>query len=69
MVEDFGEGIDSGFEEEKKDNKIWIIIAVVVVVLCCCCIVGAAGVSWLWKNGDQLIEGWGSVLNLSTLLL
>ncbi|MDD2921550.1 MAG: hypothetical protein PHQ36_04620 [Anaerolineales bacterium] len=45
-------------EAPKKNNKA-IIIGVVVVVLLCCCCVGIFGASWLWNNGDALIQSLG----------
>jgi len=69
MSEDFGEAIDTEFEEEKKDNKIWIIVAVVAVILCCCCVIVIAGGSWVWNNGDRYLEGFGQIPSLANLLL
>jgi hypothetical protein len=69
MSEDFGENIDTGFEEEmedKKDNKIWIIIAVVAVLLCCCCAASIGLGYWLWNNGDDLF-GISYVIGQSSL--
>jgi hypothetical protein len=69
MAEDFGEPIVSDeyeVEGEQKDNKIWIIIAVVVVVLCCCCVIAGTAGSWLWNNGDDLLQG--SVYQFISLL-
>jgi uncharacterized membrane protein len=69
MSEDFGEVVDTEFEEEKKDNKVWIIVAVVAVILCCCCVVVIAGGTWLYNNGDALLDSFGSIFNLTNLLL
>ncbi len=41
--------------EQKKSNKTWIIVLVVVVVLCCLCSCIGIG-TWMWNNGDSLME-------------
>jgi hypothetical protein len=41
--------------QQKKSNKTWIIILVVVVVLCCLCSCIGIG-SYLWTNGDSLLQ-------------
>ena len=46
-------------EEPKKGNKvIWFIVIVLVVLCCCCAVFGGAG-TWLWYNGDALLEEFG----------
>ena len=54
MAEEFGTPITP--EEGKSKSRVWIIVVVIVVVLLCCCCFSALGVSWLWNNGDQLLE-------------
>jgi len=39
----------------KKSNKTWIIVLVVLLVLCCLCTCIAGG-TWLWNNGDAILE-------------
>jgi len=38
----------------KKNNTVWIIVIVVVLLLCCCCLILVG--TWLWNNGDSLIN-------------
>ncbi|MBN1147580.1 MAG: hypothetical protein JXA78_10005 [Anaerolineales bacterium] len=67
MTDDFGtpnaEASFSAFEEQpkKSNSKIWIII-IVLVVLCCCCVVVGGAMTWLWYNGDALLEEFGAQL-------
>jgi len=39
----------------KKSSKTWIIVLVVILVLCCLCTCAAGG-TWLWNNGDAILE-------------
>ena len=57
----------TGAQPPKSNRTIWIIAIVAVVLLCCCCL-GSAAV-WLWNNGDQFIEQFGSVLPAAIQLL
>jgi len=57
MAEEFGPPVPPLEEAPaKKSNTTLIIVIVVLVVLCCCCVVFGSSLSWLWFNGDQLIE-------------
>ncbi len=44
----------------KKSNTPLIIAVIVIVILCICCL-AAAGIYYLYQNGDQLF-GTGSLL-------
>ncbi len=47
-------------EPPKKSRTVWIIVIVVLVLLCCCCLLATAGLgTWLWDNGDKLMEDLG----------
>lgn len=57
MAEDFGTPYPPFEEEAKKSNNtLLIIIIVVLLLLCCCCLIFGGGVTWLWYNGDALLE-------------
>ena len=45
--------------EPKKSNSMLWIILIVLVVLCCCCVVLGGAMTWLWYNGDALIDEFG----------
>jgi hypothetical protein len=64
MTEDYGPTLEAPLppleEEPKKNNtSLLIIIIVVVLLLCCCCVVLGGGLTWLWFNGDQLLNDLG----------
>lgn len=41
-------------------RTVLIIVAVVLVVLCCCCLAALGVFSWLWNNGDYILDRLGS---------
>jgi hypothetical protein len=47
-------------ETPKKSSKTWLIVLIVVIVLCCCCAVIGGG-TYLYNNGDALIEQWSAL--------
>ncbi len=43
-------------------RTVWIILAVVLVVLCCCCLLALGIGTWLWNNGDSILNRFSSSL-------
>lgn len=70
MAADYGETVNLEYDEfnepveEKKDKKVWIIVAVVVFILLCCCVIVFSGAVWLWNNGDQMLDEFGTIVNI-----
>jgi hypothetical protein len=46
----------SGGGMSSNTRTVLIIVAVVLVVLCCCCLIVAVLGSWLWNNGDYILD-------------
>ncbi len=67
MAEDFDPVITP--EDGQAKSRTWVIVAVIVVILLCCCCFSAMGVSWLWNNGDQLINELSMAFQVTNLFM
>ena len=54
MTDNFGTPIYTGEPPKKKNTTLIIVLVVLFVLLCCCCL--AVTGTWLWNNGDAIME-------------
>ena len=69
MAQDFESPSAPLMEPPKRRNTALIIVIVVLIILCCCLAFGAFALTWLWNNGDRLLEQWNQGFELIRLFV